>query len=109
MRFSPKFYVFLFDVKYFERESFRYREQRLINKLNHDYKVRPFIKKNIRKYLQKAGIHIQPMPSPEHFHESLKYHPDGVQRFELKRIAGSVRIAENHAYYERLLNAFVPS
>ncbi len=38
----------------------------------------------------------------------MKYRPDSVQRLELKRMAGSVRTAENHEYYEKLLKAFVP-
>lgn len=65
------------------------------------------IKKNIRKYLQKAGIHIQRFPTAEQFYESLKYKPAAVKRDKLKRVAVSVCIAENHEYYEKLLKAFV--
>jgi hypothetical protein len=71
--------------------------------------VKPFLKKNIRRYLQKAGIHIQRFPAPEQFYESLQYKPAAVKRDRLKRMARSACIAENHEYYERLLKAFVPS
>jgi hypothetical protein len=71
--------------------------------------VKPFIKKNIRRYLQKAGIHIQRFPAPEQFYESLKYKPSNVKTYELKRMANYAGNAGNHKFYERLLKAFVPN
>ncbi len=71
--------------------------------------MKPFIKKIIRRYLQKAGIHVQRLPAPEYFYESLKYQPDSVRIHILKRMASSVRDAENHEYYENLLKVFVPN
>jgi hypothetical protein len=70
--------------------------------------VRHFIE-NIRKYLQWAGIHVRRFPTPEYFYKSLKYQPAGVKIHVLRRIASTVRDAENHGFYEELLKAFVPN
>src|SRR5690625_5208192 len=65
-------------------------------------------KKMIRKYLQKKGLDIQNFPTPVEFHKAVEQEEPAIQEFKFRKLSNSIQLAENKAYYERLLKVCVP-
>lgn len=66
-------------------------------------------RKTIRKYLQNKGLDIQKFPSPAEFHDALEQESPAIQEYKFRTLSESIQLAENKAYYERLLKVFVPN
>jgi thiamine kinase-like enzyme len=70
--------------------------------------MKSFLKKNVKVWLQRAGIYAQYFPTSKHIYDYLKNKPQQIREYELSRIAATLRVADNHKQYEKLLKAFVP-
>jgi thiamine kinase-like enzyme len=70
--------------------------------------MKSFLKKNVKILLQRTGIYIQYFPTSRHIYDFLKDKPLQIREYELRRITATLRVADNHKQYEKLLKAFIP-
>jgi thiamine kinase-like enzyme len=71
--------------------------------------IKRIIKKQIKKYLHKAGFYIRYYPTVNDFCNFLENKPISVKEYELRQVTTYISCAEDHQSYEKLLKHFVPN